>query len=411
MAGTRAPLAFSATLFRPGLATALALIVHAPVWGQQSGAFVDLSFVRSRPPPGVDGRPGNYFGAGLTLRGEARSLVQGWARIRGGVDLAAESPDYGELAGMGALQLPVGSRLNLGLNFSGFLLGYTGPSEYRAGAAAVQPSVTFAVGHTGVQIQGGRWLGRTSVRTTEGGGPFGPAISGARTVADLGMWQGGADVWVGAGVLTAGLGAEVLSTDSAEYRGGRAWAMVRPLAGLELTGMVVGRRSGSRRESGFVAMASYEARPGVTVEGVLAQTLTDVLLGSPRALAAVLTLRLRVGSPAGSRAAASAGAPAAEPAAVALVLGEGRDRSLRRVRFTLEAQAGSVSLLGDFTDWEPVPMARSSSGVWHLERDLAPGVYRYGFLADGRWYVPEGVSGLTDDGFGQKNLVLVVPEG
>jgi hypothetical protein len=54
-------------------------------------------------------------------------------------------------------------------------------------------------------------------------------------------------------------------------------------------------------------------------------------------------------------------------------------------------------------------MRPASDSTWVAERALEPGVYRYAFIVDGSWFVPDGVRGVVDDGFGQKNLVLVVP--
>lgn len=56
--------------------------------------------------------------------------------------------------------------------------------------------------------------------------------------------------------------------------------------------------------------------------------------------------------------------------------------------------AKSVSLVSQFTLWEPVPMnGPDRSGVWwiRLPKDIKPGRYEYGFLVDGtRWvYDPQ----------------------
>ncbi len=72
------------------------------------------------------------------------------------------------------------------------------------------------------------------------------------------------------------------------------------------------------------------------------------------------------------------------------------------------APAGTPSIAGDFTGWQPVPMERHGT-VWRFTRRLEPGVYHYAFVAaDGRWFVPEDVPGRRDDGMGGHVAVVVV---
>jgi hypothetical protein len=48
-------------------------------------------------------------------------------------------------------------------------------------------------------------------------------------------------------------------------------------------------------------------------------------------------------------------------------------------------------LRGDFTDWEPIELARASDGWWELERALGPGVHEVEVSTDGRrWSPPPG---------------------
>ncbi|MEX0892317.1 MAG: glycogen-binding domain-containing protein [Gemmatimonadota bacterium] len=69
---------------------------------------------------------------------------------------------------------------------------------------------------------------------------------------------------------------------------------------------------------------------------------------------------------------------------------------------------GAPLVAGDFNDWEPQAM-RAEDGRWVLPVRLEPGVYYYAFVTeDGTWYVPDGVPGRQDDGFGGHVAVLVV---
>lgn len=72
----------------------------------------------------------------------------------------------------------------------------------------------------------------------------------------------------------------------------------------------------------------------------------------------------------------------------------------------------SVAVVGSFNGWEATanPMADpDGDGIWEARVPLAPGLYRYMFLIDGReWRSPEGATLYEDDGFGLKNAVLEV---
>jgi len=66
------------------------------------------------------------------------------------------------------------------------------------------------------------------------------------------------------------------------------------------------------------------------------------------------------------------------------------------------------AVLGDFNDWQPVPM-RAAGGHWEARVRVPPGVHHYAFrLADGTVHVPAGVASV-DDGFGGRSAVLVMP--
>ena len=50
--------------------------------------------------------------------------------------------------------------------------------------------------------------------------------------------------------------------------------------------------------------------------------------------------------------------------------------------------AGSVQLVGDFTEWQEHPIhLQKSGGVWRAKVELEPGEHHYRFLVDGEWRV------------------------
>lgn len=101
---------------------------------------------------------------------------------------------------------------------------------------------------------------------------------------------------------------------------------------------------------------------------------------------------------------------AGPPAPIVRVRG---DEGGRRAVFTLEhpraRDAARVDVIGDFTAWAPVPLARVG-GAWRGEVTVRPGVHHYGFQVDGEWFVPEDMPGNVPDEWGRTNATLVVSE-
>jgi hypothetical protein len=70
--------------------------------------------------------------------------------------------------------------------------------------------------------------------------------------------------------------------------------------------------------------------------------------------------------------------------------------------------ATSVALAGDWNEWQPLPLTSSGGEVWEGALTLAPGIYRFVLLVDGKdWVVPAGVA-TAADGMGGKTAMLVV---
>ncbi|GBD32649.1 1,4-alpha-glucan branching enzyme GlgB [bacterium HR33] len=83
------------------------------------------------------------------------------------------------------------------------------------------------------------------------------------------------------------------------------------------------------------------------------------------------------------------------------------------VPFVLYApDAHSVSVVGDFNDWDAAatPLKPAGpSGTWVVTVPLAPGRYRYAFVIDGTRWVPDPGAPLAPaDDFGTPNSVLTV---
>ncbi|MBF0504654.1 MAG: AAA family ATPase [Candidatus Omnitrophica bacterium] len=84
---------------------------------------------------------------------------------------------------------------------------------------------------------------------------------------------------------------------------------------------------------------------------------------------------------------------------------------LSSTAFVLKApQAQSVYLTGSFNDWSLDENCRMTSkeGVWSLNLDLKPGVYRYQFIVDGKWQQDPSNASTERNSFGDINSVIEV---
>ena len=85
-------------------------------------------------------------------------------------------------------------------------------------------------------------------------------------------------------------------------------------------------------------------------------------------------------------------------------------KSLRAINFICHAaQAHSVSLVGDFNQWDPVahPMKQMADRSWLLTVELKHGHHRYAFLVDGALTLDPRAQGITRNDKGER--VSLVP--
>ena len=84
----------------------------------------------------------------------------------------------------------------------------------------------------------------------------------------------------------------------------------------------------------------------------------------------------------------------------------------RAIKFVLVApQASRVSVVGDFNGWDAAatPAVRQPDGSWATVVTLRPGRHVYSFVVDGTHFVADPAAPMApDDGYGQKNSVVVV---
>lgn len=78
------------------------------------------------------------------------------------------------------------------------------------------------------------------------------------------------------------------------------------------------------------------------------------------------------------------------------------------VRFAVQKPgAQSVALMGDFNQWRGTRLKKTSEGIFYAEMKLPQGTYAYGFLVDGKEWVPDTTAPrMIPDGFGRQNSLV-----
>ena len=68
----------------------------------------------------------------------------------------------------------------------------------------------------------------------------------------------------------------------------------------------------------------------------------------------------------------------------------------------------SVEIMGDFTDWVPVPLVRRGRDHWELLIPMGPGMHQINLRIDGgKWFAPPGVPSIKDDFSGEVGVLVI----
>jgi hypothetical protein len=71
-------------------------------------------------------------------------------------------------------------------------------------------------------------------------------------------------------------------------------------------------------------------------------------------------------------------------------------------------RARAVEVSGDFTNWEPLQLERSTDGSWSRALPIPPGNYQMNLRLDGgKWLVPPGLLAIVDEFGGTVGLLVV----
>lgn len=70
----------------------------------------------------------------------------------------------------------------------------------------------------------------------------------------------------------------------------------------------------------------------------------------------------------------------------------------------------TVEVMGDFSDWAPIPLARRGRDLWELLIPLNPGVHHINMRIDGGpWIAPPGVPAINDGFSGEVGVLVIKP--
>jgi hypothetical protein len=366
------------------------------IQAQTTDLSVEVGGSSVSPPIGVEGDDARFVVAGVRgLRLDAggsglmgsflvgRSLEEG-----AGGDFLSGTLD-------GRLLKPFGQAWAAGVEVKTFGFRVAAPFPYRSLGLEGGPVLRFETGNLSASLKGiggGGWseteLARTGERPSE-------------IVKDeLWRYGGEGEVLAGAGGVLGGLAAGVHETSGGTYRSvGLRLLVARSRGALELRVDAWDTPLGSETTGGVAFILPLG---GWDVRGFLGRTEPDPLtLAEPGGgSGGLLVGRRLMGSD-----------PLPPPKEPLHRIVEWRPGGAM-VEIHLEGPENTeeLSVLGDFTLWEPVPMIREGSR-WSVRLEIPPGIYHFGFLADGQWYLPEDTPDAVPDDWGRENATIVIEEG
>ena len=350
---------------------------------------VDLGASHLAPPSSTDLETATYGIGGVEANRYWASGSGLTVSLLGGLGMSPTTSDWvsGEAEGEAWTSVRDGSRVRIGIGgrVSAFRVGR--PFVYETVAFEVTPQVRFTGGLWALLVQGALGSGVTDLEFHRPDGRVRRAsndLSNTGGYIEASRYFSSAVVSVGGGAYRSPAGTYTRGSGSAMWLGA-----VTFVAGADVwqtpTGTDVSARLGIELPLG--------GRMSLQVQGGRAPP--DPMIRTPQGLsgATFLSAQLVDFTPTHS-------------SPIQIEEGEGGAKVLFRVPFGGEA---SLSLMGDFTSWEPVPLALED-GVWVVELTVAPGVYHFGFAAGDEWLLPEGTPGVVKDDWGQHNGTLVIPE-
>jgi hypothetical protein len=368
---------------RPLVAALIAFELCTPTtaWCQRGSLLLDGGLSYSLPPASAsaESTPYLFLGArlGLPLGYRASWSLSGAT----GLSLISEGSSWLSLRTAALGSVPVSGVLWLDWSLGGEVFSVGDPYPYDAALAEVEPALRLALGPTTVRLVGRGSVGRSRVTVNRS----------SDVVTDLWSWGGRLEFRHRLPAIEPRLRLEGYAAPQGDYYGiggGLRFSIDGSIWDLDLS--VWETPAGSEF---LLALGLFlPLSPKLAFSGNGGRYAPDPLLDTPAAGSAGAFL---------SWTAARLGDE--EPAVYWIEEG-----TPANVRFHLDApDASVVELVAEFLAWEPLPMLHGDEG-WVINVPVKPGLYRFGFLVDGSWYLPDGAPGRTMDEWGREQATLVV---
>lgn len=299
---------------------------------------------------------------------------------------------------------PIGRNWSLGLDAGGAWSAHharDGTSEVR-----LLPSLRFEPRAFSLRVMLGAGRATTpfarerfAVGTIEGVGRLGPIDISGR-ISRTGFTDPvirATEIWIPNGPFAdTALRRHLRQFNDVEMRAGWSHPRLRLEAGLQRRLAQDGFAA-----TGWHAQATASLTSDLAIFAASGRTLSRLTVDLPARRYTTLGLRWVITSRRGS---------AALPDRGPSTRGFRAERLAETVRLLMPAHGeDQVEIMGDFTEWEPVAMTRSTTGWWVLTRGINPGLYRITVrMNGGAWMVPPGLPS-EDDGLGGRSGLLLVP--
>jgi hypothetical protein len=148
--------------------------------------------------------------------------------------------------------------------------------------------------------------------------------------------------------------------------------------------------------------ASRSISPSVALVAAAGRAGSDPVTSVPGARYFALGLRLKVGSPMAVPPVVAPAPSADAPFRIGPAVAAGREIVIRA------AEARTVELAGDFTDWKPVSLQPWGEGSWRTLLPITPGLHRLAVRVDGgRWQAPPSTRPITSEFGGEVAEVII----
>jgi hypothetical protein len=374
------------------------LFIPSGAAGQSGGLLLDAGFSYSLPPASVTAESTPYLFLGTRL-GVPLGDRANW-NLSGATGLSLESTGSSWVSVMTGLDaaLHLGGSLFFDLSLQGEAFSVGDPYPYRAAVGEAEPAIRLELGSATLRLVGSGGIGRSEVRAWDGvpagpgdGGGF--SQSGPDIVSDLWSWGGRLEAYFRRGAAEPRFRLEAYTAPQGDYFGGGAGVRFAAFGSDWVADVGVWETPGGA-ELQFGVNVYLPLRHDLALRVNGGRYRPDPLLDTPPAgsAGAIASWTVtRFGEPSSSLYRIESGSPA-------------------RVHFRLQADETSVvELVGDFTEWQPIPMLRVQD-AWVLALAVEPGLHRFGFLVDGDWYLPDEADGRVTDDWGLEQTTLVVPE-